>query len=632
VPAAEPGASASITIHESSCPEDVAPDDRFELCHANGLSGIEFVLDGPVSDTGTTSGPIGAVAWTNLPAGIYRVAEAVPTGEYFDYVVFCSRTDVDEPVLFQRISNGVAAVEIEMGEGAQVVCDWYNIAATQQTMLDFRIAAFNCPEDPGSVSLAAGNVPATCAPAVDAFVTVTDLNGIWQAECSLDSNGICIVQLPENLAVLVYEDEASVAAGYVPRENPLATEVRTEFAGVLFINLPRVQPTDMTLTLNPTSGTGGDSISFTGDGYTPDGAVTVLMTGDGLIVAEIQADQNGSVAGTFTAPDRDKLTGESTNDIPVFAIDEATGRESIRAMFTYVTIVPTTPVPVVGRPIHVHGGSCNDLAATPRYPLTDLVLPGGTFVGSIEAAVSEVSYTVIDVSLEALLAEPHAINAHLSHEDMSTYVACGDIGGTPSPDGSIVIGLREQNGSGFTGIAHLIPDSVDANRTRVTVFLANGLAEEDPTLQPASSDGAVIHAVMTNGPVSPEFQVGYEITIFGDGRAEIVITPEGASIALADADRTAEQETTTVQLSDQELQTLLDGLSALGFFTLTQADAVDPDQLLVGGGVSAITVTLVDGTWDVNGNGLTATEADVLEQAQQLIAAAVGGVEIPSIP
>jgi hypothetical protein len=499
-------------------------------------------------------------------------------------------------------------------------------------LLDFRIAAFNCPDDPGNVSMAAGNIPDACEPAAGAFFTVTDLGGIWQAECTAGDDGLCTVQLPDGLAVLVSEDESSIAAGYVPRDNPIATEVRTEFAGALFINLPSAQPADMTLVVNPTTGTGGVTVFFSGDGYTPGGNVTVLMTGDGLIVAEVSADEDGSISGSFVAPERDRLTGESTNRIPVFAIDEETGRESNRAIFTYVTTLPTPtvpPTPVVGRPVHVHGGSCDDLAATPRYPLTDLIVPEGVADGAPQAAISEVSYSVIDVSLDELLAEPYAINAHLSHEEMDTYVACGEIGGPRGTDGAIVIGLREQNGSGMTGIAYLIPDPSNPSRTRVSVFLASGLAEEDPTLQPVSDDAVVIQAVMNNGPVSPEFQAGYEITIYGDGRAEIVITPEGASPGIPEADRTAEQETRTVELSADELGTLLRELQAIGFFNLTQADDVDPGQLLVGGSVSAITVTLVDGSWEINGNGLPSHEADLLQQAQQLIADAVGGVTMP---
>ncbi len=41
------------------------------------------------------------------------------------------------------------------------------------------------------------------------------------------------------------------------------------------------------------------------------------------------------------------------------------------------------------------------------------------------------------------------------------------------------VGLREQNGSGVEGIAYMVPHPDVPGRTRVTVFVAERLAEED---------------------------------------------------------------------------------------------------------------------------------------------------------
>lgn len=401
IPPAPPVPIASLTIHVSTCPANVAPADRFAGCHENGLIGDELVLQGPVNDEGVTAGHLGAVRWDGLLAGVYTVAEAMPTGDFVDYAVFCSRLDSTEAVNFERRGDGRAAVQVELGVGAQVVCDWYNIAPVATPQLDFRIAAFDCPTDPGSVSLAAGNIPSSCEPATGAAFTVAAEDGTWVASCIADAKGLCIVQLPNEMSVIVTEDIGTVTGGYAPRENPIFTEVRTEFAGALFINLPVAVP----------------------------------------------------------AP----------------------------------TVPPApTPTPVEGRPIHVHAGTCNDLASSPRYPLTDLTTPEATSEGAAEAAVAEVSYTVIDISLDELLATPHSINAHLNDEDMEVYVVCGEIGGPRRTDGAIVIGLREQNDSGLVGIAYLIPDPTDPERTQISVFLAPGLAEADrsegtPAASPASA-------------------------------------------------------------------------------------------------------------------------------------------------
>ena len=62
--------------------------------------------------------------------------------------------------------------------------------------------------------------------------------------------------------------------------------------------------------------------------------------------------------------------------------------------------------------------------------------------------------------LHDIMAGGHAINVHLSAEEIDTYIACGDIGGAvPTDEGEeeneLIIGLGELNDSGHTGIAWL---------------------------------------------------------------------------------------------------------------------------------------------------------------------------------
>lgn len=77
-------------------------------------------------------------------------------------------------------------------------------------------------------------------------------------------------------------------------------------------------------------------------------------------------------------------------------------------------------------PGHIHSGTCDDLGAV-VYPLTN-----------VEGGIS--STLVEGVTIEDLLAEPHAVNLHMSAQDIETYVACGDIvagddGGEDDGDG-----------------------------------------------------------------------------------------------------------------------------------------------------------------------------------------------------
>jgi hypothetical protein len=71
--------------------------------------------------------------------------------------------------------------------------------------------------------------------------------------------------------------------------------------------------------------------------------------------------------------------------------------------------------PDVAQPAHIHTGTCDDLDPTPKFPLANV--EGGT------------SETTIDVALDELTASHHAVNVHMSEEDVETYAACGDITG-----------------------------------------------------------------------------------------------------------------------------------------------------------------------------------------------------------
>lgn len=120
----------AIEVHVSGCPEDYDQYALFDTCHANGIVGDQLILDGPVYLTGVTAGQIGAVRWDNLPFGTYTIAEAMMTGDYAAYEVYCSAEDgtIDIPVEYR--GNGRAAVMIDLPPDTGVVCDWYNIPAT----------------------------------------------------------------------------------------------------------------------------------------------------------------------------------------------------------------------------------------------------------------------------------------------------------------------------------------------------------------------------------------------------------------------------------------------------------------------------------------------------------------------
>ena len=77
------------------------------------------------------------------------------------------------------------------------------------------------------------------------------------------------------------------------------------------------------------------------------------------------------------------------------------------------------------------------------------------------------SFTDVDMKLDDILSEAHAIAVHLSADQPGTVLACGDLGGTVVND-DLLIGLAPQGDSGYYGVAKL---HKDGDKTEVEIFL-----------------------------------------------------------------------------------------------------------------------------------------------------------------
>jgi len=106
-----------------------------------------------------------------------------------------------------------------------------------------------------------------------------------------------------------------------------------------------------------------------------------------------------------------------------------------------------------------------DMAATPMAGMDASPMAGMT--GDVVAQ----STTVVQASLDQILAAQHAINVHESAENIQNYIACGDITGT-AEGGQLQVQLNELNDSGYQGQATL-EDNGDGTTT-VTVMLTMG--------------------------------------------------------------------------------------------------------------------------------------------------------------
>jgi hypothetical protein len=124
-------------------------------------------------------------------------------------------------------------------------------------------------------------------------------------------------------------------------------------------------------------------------------------------------------------------------------------------------------------PAHIHAGTCEELGDV-VVPLTDVadVAADAERAGPASALAVKSSVTVVEMPLEEIIDGGHAINAHLSAEEIDVYIACGDIGGAVITDEEgrqeLRIGLGELNASGHFGIAELV---ADGEETEVAVHL-----------------------------------------------------------------------------------------------------------------------------------------------------------------
>jgi hypothetical protein len=148
------------------------------------------------------------------------------------------------------------------------------------------------------------------------------------------------------------------------------------------------------------------------------------------------------------------------------------------AAFTLLVPVSNAQTPEAGmaaatHPVHVHAGTCAELGDV-VFPLVDLAVPGGEMSGPESAVAVTLSENIIDIPLQELIDGGHAINVHLSADEIDTYIACGDVGGVITTDAGgrqeMMIGLAEQNDSGYAGTVWLGP-SADNTQTEISVIL-----------------------------------------------------------------------------------------------------------------------------------------------------------------
>jgi hypothetical protein len=141
-------------------------------------------------------------------------------------------------------------------------------------------------------------------------------------------------------------------------------------------------------------------------------------------------------------------------------------------------------------PAHIHSGTCDTLGDV-VFPLNDLTDPDmmGTPMAGMASTpmagrdmgdVVAQSSTTIEASLDDVLGAEHALNVHLSAEQIDVYIACGDVTGTPDGD-QLQIDLEELNNSGYQGMAWLMDNGDDTTSVNAVLMQSNRMGTPEAT-------------------------------------------------------------------------------------------------------------------------------------------------------
>ena len=186
-------------------------------------------------------------------------------------------------------------------------------------------------------------------------------------------------------------------------------------------------------------------------------------------------------------------------------------------------------------PAHIHVGTV-DAPGEVVIPLGDVsaefLVDGeasaGDTVGQETAVAVQGSVTTADVALSAIIEGGHVVMVHKSAEEIDVYVAGGDVGGVMMGANDLVVGLKELNESGLSGVA-ILHDNGDETTT-VSVYLtsrddghAAGGQEASPEAEDGGGDTAGGEMVMIKdfafAPETLEITAGTTVTWMNEDSA-----------------------------------------------------------------------------------------------------------------
>jgi hypothetical protein len=140
----------------------------------------------------------------------------------------------------------------------------------------------------------------------------------------------------------------------------------------------------------------------------------------------------------------------------------------------------------VGRAAQILMGSCSDLEAV-AADLGIVQIGQGAAVGSAGTASVTQVFGSASIPFATLVASPHAVVVSEDIDAEGDLIACGDIGGTLTDTGALVIALRTQSAGANVGVAVIAPALEDPGVTGVSVFVIESETAVNAAATPVSS-------------------------------------------------------------------------------------------------------------------------------------------------
>ena len=211
------------------------------------------------------------------------------------------------------------------------------------------------------------------------------------------------------------------------------------------------------------------------------GEITPMFTGGDALSEPLgfgDASQFASIdAGTYDLDFLEAESGVSLLTLPQTPFPEGTTTDvilvgqvtdgTLTALLQPIQVELARPV---GRSAQIFTGSCGGLEAV-AADLGIVQTGQGAAVGSAGTDPMAQVFGSAGIPFATLVASPHAVVVSEEVDAGGDLIACGDIGGTLTDTGALVIALRTLPTGAIAGVAVLAPALEDPGATGVSVFL-----------------------------------------------------------------------------------------------------------------------------------------------------------------